>query len=40
MAPLAEQDSPEAWFHGPFSVDPWSTAIDLLNMGDQLVASE
>ncbi|WP_432396482.1 PD-(D/E)XK nuclease family protein [Pseudarthrobacter sp. L19] len=37
MARLAEQDSPEAWFHGSFSVDPWSTAIDLLNMRDELV---
>jgi hypothetical protein len=37
MARLAEQDSPEAWFHGSFSVDPWSTAIDLLNLRDELV---
>lgn len=39
MARLAEQDSPEAWFHGSFSVDPWSTAIDLLNMRDELVTN-
>lgn len=39
MARLAEQDSPEAWFHGSFSVDPWSTAIDLLNMRDELVVN-
>ena len=37
MARLAEQDNPEAWFHGSFSVDPWSTAIDLLNLRDELV---
>jgi hypothetical protein len=39
MARLAEQNSPEAWFHGSFSVDPWSTAIDLLNMRDELVVN-
>ena len=39
MARLAEQDTPAAWFHGSFSVDPWSTAIDLLNMRDELVVN-
>lgn len=39
LARLAERDSPEAWFHGSFSVDPWSTAIDLLNMRDELVVN-
>ncbi|MCU1325411.1 MAG: nuclease family protein, partial [Bryobacterales bacterium] len=37
MARLAEQDTPDAWFHGSFSVDPWSTALDLLNLRDELV---
>jgi ATP-dependent helicase/nuclease subunit B len=39
MARLAEQDTPQAWFHGSFSVDPWSTAIDLLDMRDELVVN-
>ncbi|GAP55434.1 conserved hypothetical protein, partial [Arthrobacter sp. Hiyo6] len=39
MARLAEQDTPTAWFHGSFSVDPWSTAIDLLNQRDELVVN-
>jgi ATP-dependent helicase/nuclease subunit B len=39
MARLAEQDSAEAWFHDSFSVDPWSTAIDLLDMRDELVVN-
>ncbi|MDF9751570.1 PD-(D/E)XK nuclease family protein [Arthrobacter sp. ES3-54] len=39
MARLAEQDTPQSWFHGSFSVDPWSTAIDLLNMRDELVVN-
>lgn len=37
MARLAEQDTPDAWFHGSFSVDPWSTALDLLDLRDELV---
>ncbi|QCB98575.1 PD-(D/E)XK nuclease family protein [Arthrobacter sp. PAMC25564] len=37
MARLAEQDTPEAWFHGSFTVDPWSTAMDLLKLRDELV---
>jgi ATP-dependent helicase/nuclease subunit B len=37
MARLADQDTPAAWFHGSFAVDPWSTAIDLLNLRDELV---
>ncbi|WP_426939272.1 PD-(D/E)XK nuclease family protein [Pseudarthrobacter sp. S3] len=39
MARLAEQDTPETWFHRSFSVDPWSTAIDLLSMRDELVVN-
>ncbi|UKA55482.1 PD-(D/E)XK nuclease family protein [Arthrobacter sp. FW305-BF8] len=39
MARLAEQDTPQAWFHGSFSVDPWSTAIDLLDIRDELVVN-
>lgn len=37
MDRLAAQDTPEAWFHGSFSVDPWSTALDLLDLRDELV---
>ena len=25
LARLADQDTPAAWFHGSFSVDPWSS---------------
>lgn len=39
MARLADQDIPAAWFHGSFSVDAWSTAIDLLNQRDELVVN-
>ncbi|MHA7223103.1 PD-(D/E)XK nuclease family protein [Arthrobacter sp. RHLT1-20] len=39
MARLAEVDTPTAWFHGSVSVDPWSTAIDLLNQRDELVVN-
>ncbi|WP_211877014.1 PD-(D/E)XK nuclease family protein [Pseudarthrobacter albicanus] len=39
MARLQEQDAPDAWFHGSFSVDPWSTAMDLLNLRDELVVN-
>ncbi|MET3950999.1 hypothetical protein [Arthrobacter sp. UYEF36] len=39
MARLAEQDTPAAWFHGSFAVDPWSKAIDLLNLRDELVVN-
>ncbi|MET3203948.1 UNVERIFIED_ORG: hypothetical protein ABIB21_000724 [Arthrobacter sp. UYEF13] len=39
MARLSEQDTPDAWFHGSFSVDQWSTAIDLLEIRDELVVN-
>ena len=39
MARLADQDTPAAWFHRSFAVDPWSTAIDLLNLRDELLVN-
>ncbi|NKX51679.1 PD-(D/E)XK nuclease family protein, partial [Arthrobacter deserti] len=32
-------DRPDAWFHGSFEVDPWSTAQELLWARDELVAN-
>lgn len=36
---LRAVDSPGAWFHDSFEVDPWSTAQELLNARDDAVAN-
>ncbi|MCG2620890.1 PD-(D/E)XK nuclease family protein [Arthrobacter sp. I2-34] len=39
LARLEAADRPDAWFHGSFEVDPWSTAQELLWARDELVAN-
>lgn len=39
MDRLRSVDSPDAWFHGSFEVDPWSTAQELLAARDDAVAN-
>lgn len=39
LARLEAADTVEAWFHGSFEVDPWSTAQELLLARDELVAN-
>ena len=39
LARLQEINRPGAWFHDSFSVDPWSTAQELLSARDDLVAN-
>ncbi|MBJ2119417.1 PD-(D/E)XK nuclease family protein [Arthrobacter sp. MSA 4-2] len=38
-ARLQELDQADAWFHHSFSVDPWSTAHELLDARDDLIAN-